>query len=57
MKGGGGVDGQDVIGESLIRIAECLERIEKALPGCNQEALHEALIAELSSSRTPVRYK
>ena len=33
---------------ALERIAECLERIEKALPGCNQEALSKAVEGEVN---------
>lgn len=35
------------IRETLDRIADSLERIEKALPGCNQEALREAVEKEV----------
>ena len=31
------------IRKTLDRIADCLERIEKTLPGYNQEALREAV--------------
>lgn len=49
------------IGRALVRIADCLERIEKVLPGCNREALRdevkEILTALLSCENTPVEYK
>lgn len=45
----------------LERIADCLDRIEKALPGCNQEALREeikkGIISDLASGRTHLEYK
>lgn len=41
----------------LTRIAECLERIEKALPGGNQEALERDLISLLTSEHTHAEYK
>lgn len=45
----------------LTRITECLERIEKALPGGNQEALQakvkKAVISVLASERTHLKYK
>ena len=45
----------------LTRIAECLERIEKVLPGGNQEALQaevrKAVISVLASERTHLEYK
>ena len=52
-----GVDDQKSICEILTRIAECLERIEKARPVYDQDALREAIIAVLSSAHTPVEYK
>ena len=52
-----GMDDQKSICEILTRIAECLERIEKARPVYDQDALQEALIAVLSSAHTPVEYK
>ncbi len=49
------------IQEAVIRIADCLERIEKMLPGGNQEAFREdvkkAITDLLTSERTPVEYK
>ena len=41
------MSGTSEIRETLDRIADCLERIEKALPGCNQEALREAVEKEV----------
>lgn len=45
----------------LERIAECLERIEKTLTGCNQEAFREevkkAVISALASEHTRLEYK
>ena len=35
------------IRKTLDRIADCLERIEKTLPGYNQEALREAVEKEV----------
>ena len=49
------------ISGALVRIADCLERLEKALPGCNQEALRgevkDVLTSLLSCENTPVEYK
>ncbi len=45
----------------LERIADCLDRIAKSLPGCNQEAIREevkeAIISVLASERTHLEYK
>lgn len=51
----------DTLVDVLKRIAESLERIEEALPGCNQEALREeikkGIISVLASERTHLEYK
>lgn len=54
----------DTLVDILERIAGSLERIEKALPGCNQEALREEIKTCLSSilasecaQRTHLEYK
>lgn len=51
----------ETICESLKRIADSLDRIEKTLPGCTQEAFREevkkAIISVLASERTHLEYK
>lgn len=51
----------DALVDALDRIADSLGRIEKVLPGCNQEALREeikkGIISVLASERTHVEYK
>ncbi len=55
------MSGTSEIRETLDRIADSLERIEKALPGCNQEALEESVKQVLTSlltyERTHAEYK
>lgn len=50
-----------LIAEQLRSIANSLERIEKTLPGCNQEAFREeikkGIISILASERTHLEYK
>ena len=49
------------ISRALVRIADCLERMEKVLPGCSREALrdevNDMLTDLLSCDNTPVEYK
>ncbi len=49
------------IRNELRRIRQGLERIERALPGCNQEGFREdvkeAVISLLTSERTHLEYK
>ena len=55
------LEGMDALVDILERIAGSLERIEKALPGCNQEAFREeikkGIISILASERTHLEYK
>ena len=50
-----------LIAEQLRSIANSLVRIEKTLPGCNQEAFREeikkGIISILASERTHLEYK
>ena len=56
---------KESIQDAVVRIADCLERIEKALPGCSQEALSGIVEAEIKrvfttfdqAARTPLEYK
>lgn len=55
---------KESIQNAVVRIADCLERIEKALPGCSQEALSKIVEREISqmfqfaaSAHTHVEYK